>query len=102
MMPYANTLALKKMVKNDMSDILAAFAILLAVFTYIESIYNDFIQEGIDMEKKHHARDNKSNYERVKKIVVSYQLPLLVISFIISLIMAPVSIEIVVNSVAYM
>ncbi|MDR7870204.1 MAG: hypothetical protein RIN55_05045 [Tissierellaceae bacterium] len=85
-----------------MSDILSAFAILLAVFTYIESLYVKFIQEGLNIEVKEHKRDNKVGYLKVKKIIINYQIPLLVISLIICLIMTPVSIEILVNSFNYL
>lgn len=84
-----------------MSDILATFAILLAVFTYIESLFHNSIDNGINMEVKLHKRDNKSNYEKVKKIILNHQSPLVLISFIISLIIAPVSIEILNKSLSY-
>lgn len=84
-----------------MSDILATFTILLAVFTYLESLYKDKIDKSLSVYvNKDHPRDNKSNYELVKKTITNYQLMLLIISVVITIIMIPVSKEILSSSMA--
>lgn len=81
-----------------MSDILATFAILLAVFTYLESLYHDSISSCLKMVSEAHRRDNKNKYEEVKEVLIKKQIILDIISLLIFTLMLPVSIDIISKS----
>lgn len=87
-----------------MSDILTVFGILLAVFTYIESLYHAEINWVINLVyvDSKIKRNNKSNYEKAKAILINNQIPLLILSLVISFLMLPESIRLVVGSFKYM
>jgi len=84
-----------------MSDILSVFGILLAVFTYIESLYHNDVHSCFGLEVQDNKRGNKLNYEQVENVIRFKQYPLLLISAMICGIMFPVSIEIVASSIEY-
>lgn len=82
-----------------MNNILSVFGILLAVFTYIESIYHDDVHKCLEIEVCEPKRSNKLNYEYVEKVIRFKQYSLVMISTIIFLIMLPVTLEILLNSI---
>jgi uncharacterized Tic20 family protein len=99
MMPCVNIMVSIKR-PNKMSDTLTVFGIILAVFTYVESLYHSDIDSAIDIYVNDKKRDNKMNYEKVKKILLEKQIPLTVMSLIISIIMIPVGVDIVITSIS--
>lgn len=74
-----------------MNDVISVFGILLAVFTYIESLYHNDIHKCLELEVCEPQRANKLNYKLISNVILYKQYPLILISSIISIIMIPVS-----------
>lgn len=75
--------------RNELSNLLLAASILLALTTALFGLFYPAIKSALDIKPKLHAADNKVNYNISKNTIKSQLLPLLVGSIIISAIFIP-------------
>jgi len=79
-----------------MGNIISVFGILLAVFTYLESLHHNDIEWAKSAPHDVTLKENNTtNIKKVKTVIVSKQIPLLVMSLCITIMMLPETIDIV-------
>jgi len=77
-----------------MSEVITVYGILLAVYTYIDSLYNGKIENALAIKPSYHSEDNVKNIKIVKNTLLSQLLPLLILSIVICVILVTYSIQI--------
>lgn len=77
-----------------MSEVITVYGILLAVYTYIDSLYNGKIENALAIKPSYHSEDNKKNINIIKNSLLSQLLPLLILSIVIFAILVTYSIQI--------
>lgn len=83
-----------------MNDIVAVFGILLAVYTYIDSLYRNSINEILDEKRSSKAANNVSLRKKLKNERNSKATPLLVFSAFVLLMMLPDTFQIISDSLS--
>lgn len=74
---------------NNLPDLLTASSILLGIITALFGLFYPDIRSVIEIKPKTHAVDNTENYDKSRMIFRTKYLPLLIGSFVVSLINVP-------------
>lgn len=84
-----------------MSDILSSFSIILAVYTFIWSMWNNEIESSLRLKEENgiNIPNNKKNFETITKVLKTKQIPLFIISGMVTIIMLPSVFEIITSSI---
>ena len=77
-----------------MNEVITVYGILLAVYTYIDSLYTGKIENALAIKPSYHSEDNKKNIKIIKNSLLSQLLPLLILSIVICVILVTYSIQI--------
>lgn len=84
-----------------MGEILNVFGVFLAVYTYLESLSYNEINECLELKSSTHKEDNVSKIKRVKELLRDKHNLLCFITIALAAIMLPDSISVVRNSIGY-
>ena len=71
------------------SDLISAYSILLAVYVFLEKSFSDEIEKTLQVEGSIHPEDNLREIKNAKSVRKSKVCALLVLSLVVSLLLAP-------------